>query len=179
MNFLLFCYIEIRTWAITILSGALYSANVKLVKTTILEMKLTIEITTSKNVTRKCTTTIYNTAKGELTSGLSSVVKLLAQIINNNFVSNFLLFALLLYSKSDKGIKILSHQKILDMGITIQITTSNNVTGKCTTNIYNTATGALTSGISVFVQKSSRKSLITFLFLSFYFFVVFEIQHKQ
>ena len=64
-------------------------------------MKLPIEITTSKNVTRKCTTTIYNTANGELTSGLSAVVQLLAQIINNIFVFKF--FTFLLYSKSNIG----------------------------------------------------------------------------
>ena len=51
----------------------------------------TIEITTSNNVTRKCTTTIYNTAKGDLTSGISAFFNLVVQIINNNFVSNFLL----------------------------------------------------------------------------------------
>ena len=49
-------------------------------------MKLTIEITTSNNVTRKCTTTIYNTAIGELTSGISVFFQLVVQIINTNFV---------------------------------------------------------------------------------------------
>ena len=55
-------------------------------------MGITIEITTLNNVTRKCTTTIYNTANGALTSGIRAFVQLLAQIINNIFVSNFLHF---------------------------------------------------------------------------------------
>ena len=55
-------------------------------------MKITIEITTFNNVTRKCTTTIYNTSNGGLASGISTFVQLLAQIINNIFVSNFLHF---------------------------------------------------------------------------------------
>ena len=50
-------------------------------------MKLTIEITTSNNVTRKCTTTIYNTANGELTSGISVFFQLVVPIIINIFVS--------------------------------------------------------------------------------------------
>ena len=56
-------------------------------------MGITIEITTSNNVTRKCTTTIYNTVNGEVTSGISAFFQLVVQIINNNFVSNFLLFS--------------------------------------------------------------------------------------
>ena len=63
-----------------------------MVKTTILDRGITIEITTSNKVTGKCTTSIYNTAIGALTSGISAFVQLLAQIINKIFVSNFLLF---------------------------------------------------------------------------------------
>ena len=51
-------------------------------------MGYTIEMTISINVTRTCATTIYNTANGALTSGISAYVQLLAQIIKNIFVSN-------------------------------------------------------------------------------------------
>ena len=78
---------------ITILSGALYSANVKLVKTTVLDMGITIEITISNNVTRTCATTIYNTANDALYIGISAFVHLLLQTINNIFDSYFLVFA--------------------------------------------------------------------------------------
>ena len=64
------------------------------------------------------------------------------------------------------------------MEITIEITTSNNVPRKCTTTIYITANGALTSGISAFVQLLAQ-IIKTFSFLIFYTFAVFEIQHKQ
>ena len=67
---------------------------------------------------------------------------------------------------------------IIDMGITIEITTSNNDTRKCTTTIYNTANGALTSGISAFVQLLAQ-IIKTFSFLIIYTLTVFEIQHKQ
>ena len=92
-NFLLFCCIRNRTQGITILSGALCTASVKLVKTNVLDMGITIEITNSNNVTRKGTTTIYNTANDALTSGIHAFVELLAQIINDIFVSHFLLFS--------------------------------------------------------------------------------------
>ena len=55
-------------------------------------MGIRIEITTSNNVTRKFATTIYNTANGAFTGGISAFVELLAQIINNIFVSNFFFF---------------------------------------------------------------------------------------
>ena len=56
-------------------------------------MGITIEITISKSVTRRCATTIYNTANGALNSGISALlVKFFAQIFNDIFVSNFLLF---------------------------------------------------------------------------------------
>ena len=54
-------------------------------------MGITIESIKSNNVIRKCITTIYNTANGALTSGISVFVKLFEQIINNIFVFNFLL----------------------------------------------------------------------------------------
>ena len=76
----------------TKLSSVLYSTNIKLVKTTFLDMGITIAITTSNNVTRKYATTIYNTANGAFTSGINAFVQLLAQIINNIFVSNILHF---------------------------------------------------------------------------------------
>ena len=52
-NFLFFYFIQNPSKAITMLSGALYSANVKLVKTTILDMGITIEIIISNNVIRR------------------------------------------------------------------------------------------------------------------------------
>ena len=55
-------------------------------------MGTAIEITTSNNVTRKCANTIYNTDNGALTSGIIAFVQLFAQIINDIFVSYFLLF---------------------------------------------------------------------------------------
>ena len=70
-NFLLFCFIRNPTEAITFLSGELYSANIKLVKTTFVDMGITIEITTSNNVTRTCANTIYNTANGALPIGIN------------------------------------------------------------------------------------------------------------
>ena len=160
-NFLLFCCIRNPTQAITYLSGALYSANLNLVKMNVLDMGITIEISTSYKVTKKCATTIYNIANGALTSGISAVFQLLSQIINEIFVSNFLLFCCIqnpaqaitilpgaLYSANVKVVET----TVLDMGITIEITNSNNVTRTCKTTIYNTSNGALTSGISAFVQ---------------------------
>ena len=55
-------------------------------------MGISIEITIRNNVTRKSGTTIYNTANGALPSGIRAFVQLLEQIINNIFVSTFLLF---------------------------------------------------------------------------------------
>ena len=89
-NFLYFSCIWNPIYARLILSSALYSPNVKLVKTTILGIEITIAITTSNNVTRACATTIYNTADGALTSGTSALVQPFVQIINNIFVPNFL-----------------------------------------------------------------------------------------
>ena len=93
-------------------------------------MGITIEITTSNNVTRKCATTIYNTANGALTSGISAFVQLLPQIIKNIFVSNLLVFCCIqnptqaitilsgaLYSANVKLVKT----NLLDMQITIEI----------------------------------------------------------
>ena len=54
------------------------------------------------------------------------------------------------------------------MGITIESTTSNSVTIKCVTTIYNTPNGALTSGISAFVQLF--KKIINNNFFSNFFF---------
>ena len=93
LNFLLFSGIRNPIDAITTLSGTLYSANVKLMKTTVLDMRITIESTTSNNVTKKCVTTIYNTANCTLTYGISVFVQLFAQILNNIFVFNFLFFS--------------------------------------------------------------------------------------
>ena len=91
-NFLHFCCIWNPTYARTSMSSGLYSSNVKLVKTTTLGIEITIDIIAANNVTSKCATTIYNTANGALTSGISVFVQLVAQIINNIFVSNFLHF---------------------------------------------------------------------------------------
>ena len=55
-------------------------------------MGITIEITTSNNVTRTYANTIYKSANGVLTSGIIAFVQLFAQIINDIFISNFLLF---------------------------------------------------------------------------------------
>ena len=52
-------------------------------------MGISIEITIRNNVTRKSGTTIYNTANGSLTNGISAFVQLLAQIINNIYVLKF------------------------------------------------------------------------------------------
>ena len=92
-NFLLFCCIGNPTQALTPLSGALYSTNDKLVKNDRSLYQITIEITTSNNVTKNCATTSYNTSNGSLTSGISAFLQILAQIKNNIFVFNFLFFA--------------------------------------------------------------------------------------
>ena len=42
----------------------------KFVKTTVLDMGITVEIITSNKVTRTCANTIHNTANGALTSGI-------------------------------------------------------------------------------------------------------------
>ena len=89
-NFTLFVYSK-SNLAISIFSYVLYRANVKLVKRTVLDMGITIESTTSNKNTRKCVTTIYNTANGVLTSDISAFVQLFEKIINI-FVSNLLLF---------------------------------------------------------------------------------------
>ena len=120
-----------------------------------------MEITTSKILTRTCGTTNYNTAKGAHNSGISDFVKLFAEIFNHIFVSNFLLIYCIrnpiqvikilspaLYSATVNVVKT----TVLNMGITIEITTSKILTRTCTTTTYNTANGAPTSGISAFVQ---------------------------
>ena len=150
-------------------------------------MGITIEITNSNNVTRKCTTTIYNTANGALTIGIHAFVQLLAQIINDIFFSNFLLFCRI--RNQTQAITILSgalcsanvklvKTSVLDMGVTIEITNSNNVTRRCESTSYNTANGALTSCISAFVQLLA-KIINDFSFITFYSLPVFEIQQKQ
>ena len=141
-------------------------------------MGIRIEITISNNVTWKWATTIYNTAYGALTSGSSSYVQLLVQIIKNIFVFNFLLFCCIrnptqaiailsgaLYSEYVKLVKA----TVLDMGITIEIRTSNNVTRKYATTIYNIANGVLTSGISAFFQllQQINNNIFVFNFLFF------------
>ena len=55
------------------------------------------------------------------------------------------------------------------MGITIEITLSNNVTTTCATTIYITSNGALYSGISVFVQLLVH--IINNIFVSKFFFL--------
>ena len=142
-------------------------------------MGLTIESTNSNNVIRKGVTTIYNTAYGAPTSGITGLVKLFKKIINNTFFSNFLLFSCI--RNPTYAIRILSGAKVkilkttvLEMGITIEITTSNCVTIKCVSTIYNTANGALTSGISAFVQLF-KKIINNNFFSNFFFFAVFEI----
>ena len=64
------------------------------------------------------------------------------------------------------------------MKIRIEISTSNNVTRECATTIYNIANGALTRGISAFVQLLAQ-IIKRISFLIFYIFAVFEIQHTQ
>ena len=133
----------------------------------------TIQITTSNNVTRTCGNTIYNTANAALTSGIIYFVKHLAQIINDIFLSNLLLVCCIrnptqaiiipsgaLYNANLNLVKT----KFLDMGITIEITTSNIVTRTCANTIYNTANGALTSGIIAFVQLFAQ--IINDIFVS-------------
>ena len=58
---------------------------------------------------------------------------------------------------------------IFDMGITIESINSNNVTRKCVTFAYNTANGALTSGIIALVQlfKKIINNIFVFNFLLF------------
>ena len=58
-------------------------------------MGITFESTTSDRVTITCVTTIYNTANGALTSGISAFVQLFMKIINNKFFYNFLFFTFL------------------------------------------------------------------------------------
>ena len=58
-------------------------------------MGITFESTTSDSVTITCVTTIYNTANGALTSGISAFVQLFMKIINKKFFSNFLFFSCL------------------------------------------------------------------------------------
>ena len=124
-------------------------------------MGITIEITTSNIISRTCATTIYNTANGALFRCISGTVQLLTQIFIDIFVSIFLLFCCI--QNTTQGIKDLSGAKnsanvklvktyFHDMGITIEITTSNNVTRTCETTIYNTANGALNNSINAFFQ---------------------------
>ena len=64
------------------------------------------------------------------------------------------------------------------MGITIEITTSNNVTRKYANTIYNTGNGALSSGIIASVQLIEQ-IINDIFFLTSYSFAVFEIQQTQ
>ena len=56
---------------------------------------------------------------------------------------------------------------VLDMGITIEIIISNNVTRTCEITIYNTANDAFTSGIIAFVQFLAQ--IINDIFVSNFF----------
>ena len=135
-----------------------------------------------------CSTTIYNNSNGMLTFGISAFVQLFEKTINNNFVFNFLLFSGIrnpidaittlsgtLYSANVKLMKT----TVLDMRITIESTTSNNVTRKCGTTIFTTLLTVRLVVTLVPLYYSSRKSLITISFLIFFSFAVFEIQHEQ
>ena len=101
-------------------------------KTTVLDIGITIEMTTLNKVTRTCANTIRNTTNGALISGIIASFYFFAQIINNIFVSNFFFFSCIrnptngiivlsgaLYSTNVKVVKT----TVLDMGITFEITT--------------------------------------------------------
>ena len=150
-------------------------------------MGITIEITTSNNVTRKCTTTIFNTANGALTSGISAFGQLLVQIFNNIFVCNILHFCCIrnptqaitilsgaLYSANVKLVKTTFLIQKLQSQSLSQITLLGRVQPRFTKLV--TVSLLLPQ---VLFYNSSCKSLITSTFLIFYFFVVFEIEHKQ
>ena len=125
-------------------------------------MGITIEINTSNNVTRRCATTIYNTAHGALTNCISAFFQFFAQIFNDIFVCKFLLccyiriptqaITIAIRCALQHNCQIGKNNHFYEMGITIEITISNSVTRKCATTIYNTAHGALTNCISAFLK---------------------------
>ena len=61
-------------------------------KTTILDVGITIELTISNNVIRRVQPPFTKLLMVRLLGGTNAYVELLVQIINNIFVSNFLLF---------------------------------------------------------------------------------------
>ena len=151
-------------------------------------MQITIETTPSNNVTRTCANTIYNTANGALTSGIIAFVQLLAQIINDIFVSNILNFCSI--QNPTQAITILSgaldsanvklvKTAVLDMQITIEITASNNVSRTCANSIYNTSNDALTSAMFSFVHLFAQIINDIFVFKFLLFLSVFEIEQRQ
>ena len=149
-------------------------------------MEITIEITTSNNVTRLCPNTLYNIANCAVFSGIITFVQPFAQFINDIFVSNFLLFCCIrnatkaittlsvaLYSAIVKLLKT----SFLDMRIRMEITTLNNVTGRVQTPFPTLLTVRLLVTLLP-LSNSSPKSLMTFSFRTFYSIAVFEIQHR-
>ena len=63
-----------------------------MVKTIILDMAITIGITSWKTFSSTSPTTVLRTANGALTSGIRALVQILAQIFNVILVSNVLNF---------------------------------------------------------------------------------------
>ena len=66
-------------------------STIKMVKTTILGMVITMATTTTKSVTRTSTVTIPNTAPSALASGITVPFQVFAKSTNTTIVPNFLI----------------------------------------------------------------------------------------
>ena len=149
-------------------------------------MGITIEITTSNNITRKCEPPFRTLVTVPL---LLPLVPLHNSSLKSLTTFSFQIFYFLLYSKSNIGnnnsirctqcanvklVKTAVHYMRLKSKLLPQITLLGTVQPPFTTLLTVHLLVAL-----VHFSKSRHKSLIIFSFLIFYSVAVFEIQHRH